>query len=113
MRLGALRVNYELYGKSLPASGIQWVKIAKALAGRKPEGLIYEMFLDEKGEKISKSKGNGLSLEEWLDYGSEERLAFYASREPKAAQQLHMGAIPTAVDVYLQQRGKYAATVPE
>src|SRR3546814_9541448 len=83
-----------MYGKDLTGSGIQSGKIAKALGGRKPEGLIYEMFLDEKGEKISKSKGNGLSLEQWLDYGSEESLAFYAYREPKAAKQLTSASSP-------------------
>ena len=108
MRWVALGVDYEMYGKDLTDSGVQSGKIAKALGGRKPEGLIYEMFLDEKGEKISKSKGNGLTLEEWLDYGSEESLAFYAYREPKAAKQLHIGVIPKAVDEYLQMRGNYA-----
>ena len=107
MRWVALGVDYEMYGKDLTESGIQSGKIAKALGGRKPEGLIYEMFLDEKGQKISKSKGNGLSLEEWLAYGSEESLAFYAYREPKAAKQLHIGVIPKAVDEYLQMRGGY------
>ena len=94
MRWVALGVDYEMYGKDLTDSGVQSGKIAKALGGRKPEGLIYEMFLDEKGEKISKSKGNGLSLDQWLDYGSEESLAFFAYREPKAAKQLHIGVIP-------------------
>ena len=108
MRWVALGVDYEMYGKDLTDSGIQSGKIAKALGGRKPEGLIYEMFLDEKGEKISKSKGNGLSLEQWLDYGSEESLAFYIYREPKSAKQLHIGVIPKAVDEYLQMRGNYA-----
>ena len=65
------------------------------------------MFLDEKGEKISKSKGNGLSLEEWLRYGSEESLAFYIYREPKKAKSLHLGVIPRAVDEYWQFRGNY------
>jgi lysyl-tRNA synthetase class 1 len=65
------------------------------------------MFLDEKGEKISKSKGNGLSLEEWLRYGSEPSLAFYIYREPKRAKSLHMGVIPRAVDEYWQFREKY------
>jgi lysyl-tRNA synthetase, class I len=109
MRWVALDVDYEMYGKDLTDSGVQSGKIAKALGGRKPEGLIYEMFLDEKGEKISKSKGNGLTLEEWLSYGSEESLAFYAYREPKAAKQLHIGVIPKAVDEYLQMRGTYSA----
>ena len=108
MRWVALDVDYEMYGKDLTDSGVQSGKIAQVLGGRKPEGLIYEMFLDEKGEKISKSKGNGLSLEEWLTYGSEESLAFYAYREPKSAKQLHIGVIPRAVDEYEQFRGNYA-----
>jgi lysyl-tRNA synthetase class 1 len=66
------------------------------------------MFLDEKGEKISKSKGNGLSLEEWLTYGSEPSLAFFAYREPRKAKSLHLGVIPRAVDDYWQFREKYA-----
>jgi lysyl-tRNA synthetase class 1 len=65
------------------------------------------MFLDEKGEKISKSKGNGLSLEEWLRYGSEPSLAFYIYREPKRAKSLHIAVIPRAVDEYWQFRGNY------
>ncbi len=109
MRWVALGVDYEMYGKDLTDSGIQSGKIAQVLGGRKPEGLIYEMFLDDKGEKISKSKGNGLSLEQWLSYGTQESLAFYAYREPKSAKQLHMGVIPRAVDEYFQFRGNYAA----
>jgi lysyl-tRNA synthetase class 1 len=65
------------------------------------------MFLDEKGEKISKSKGNGLSLEEWLRYGSEPSLSFYIYREPRRAKSLHIGVIPRAVDEYWQFRGNY------
>ena len=65
------------------------------------------MLLDEKGEKISKSKGNGLSLEEWLRYGSEPSLAFYIYREPRKAKSLHIGVIPRAVDEYWQFRGNY------
>ncbi|MCC2602184.1 lysine--tRNA ligase [Sphingopyxis yananensis] len=109
MRWVALGVDYEMYGKDLTDSGVQSGKIAKALGGRKPDGLIYEMFLDEKGEKISKSKGNGLSMEQWLTYGSEESLAFFAYREPKAAKQLHIGVVPKAIDEYLQMRGSYPA----
>ncbi len=107
MRWVALDVDYEMYGKDLTDSGVQSGKIARVLGGRKPEGLIYEMFLDEKGEKISKSKGNGLSLEEWLTYGPEESVAFYAYREPKKAKQLHLGVIPRAVDEYWQFRANY------
>ncbi|HEU4968583.1 lysine--tRNA ligase [Sphingomonas sp.] len=103
----ALDVDYEMSGKDLIDSTIQSGKIARVLGGRPPEGFNYEMFLDEKGEKISKSKGNGLSLEQWLTYGPEESLAFFAYREPKKAKQLHMGVIPRAVDDYFQFRGNY------
>jgi len=107
MRWVALDVDYEMSGKDLIDSTIQSGKIARVLGGRPPEGFNYEMFLDEKGEKISKSKGNGLSLEQWLTYGPEESLAFYAYREPKKAKQLHMGVIPRAIDEYWQFRGNY------
>ena len=105
----ALGVDYEMSGKDLIDSVVQSGKIARILGGRPPEGFNYEMFLDEKGEKISKSKGNGLSLEEWLRYGSEESLAFYIYREPKRAKSLHIGVIPRAVDEYWQFHGNYAA----
>jgi lysyl-tRNA synthetase, class I len=105
----ALDVDYEMSGKDLIDSTIQSGKIARVLGGRPPEGFNYEMFLDEHGEKISKSKGNGLSLEQWLTYGPEESLAFFAYREPKKAKQLHMGVIPRAVDDYWQFRGNYPA----
>ena len=108
MRWVALGVDYEMSGKDLTDSVTQSSKIARALGGRPPEVLIYEMFLDEKGEKISKSKGNGLSLEDWLSYGTEDSLAFYAYREPKSAKQLHLGVIPRAVDEYFQFRASYA-----
>ncbi|HKH28849.1 MAG TPA: lysine--tRNA ligase [Sphingomicrobium sp.] len=104
----ALGVDYEMAGKDLIDSVVQSSKIARVLGGRPPEGFNYEMFLDEKGEKISKSKGNGLSLEEWLRYGSEPSLAFYIYREPKKAKSLHLGLIPRAVDEYWQFRGNYA-----
>jgi lysyl-tRNA synthetase class 1 len=103
----ALGVDYEMAGKDLIDSVTQSGKIVRALGGRPPEGFNYEMFLDEKGEKISKSKGNGLSLEEWLRYGSEPSLSFYIYREPKRAKSLHIGVIPRAVDEYWQFRGNY------
>jgi lysyl-tRNA synthetase class 1 len=109
MRWVALGVDYEMAGKDLIDSVTQSSKIARALGGRPPEGFTYEMFLDEKGEKISKSKGNGLSLDQWLTYAPQESLAFYAYREPRKAKQLHMGVIPRAVDEYLQFRGNYPA----
>ncbi|MEL7199246.1 MAG: lysine--tRNA ligase [Pseudomonadota bacterium] len=104
MRWVALGVDYEMYGKDLTDSGVQSGKIARVLGGNKPEGLIYEMFLDANGEKISKSKGNGLSIEEWLTYGSEESLGFYIFANPKSAKQLHAGVIPKAIDDYWQFR---------
>ena len=108
MRWVALGVDYEMAGKDLIDSVIQSGKIARALGGRPPEGFNYEMFLDEKGEKISKSKGNGLSIDDWLTYGPDESLAFYIYREPKKAKSLHLGLIPRAVDDYWQFRGNYA-----
>ena len=104
MRWVALGVDYEMYGKDLTDSGIQSGKIARVLGGTKPEGLIYELFLDAKGEKISKSKGNGLSIEDWLQYGSEESLGHYIFANPKSAKQLHAGVIPKAIDDYWQFR---------
>jgi lysyl-tRNA synthetase, class I len=113
MRWAALGVDYEMYGKDLTDSGVLGGKIARILGGQKPEGMIYELFLDEKGEKISKSKGNGLSIEQWLTYGTEESLAFYIYREPKSAKSLHTGIIPRAVDEYEQFRASYAAQEPD
>ena len=107
MRWVALGVDYEMAGKDLIDSVIQSGKIARVLGSRPPEGFNYEMFLDEKGEKISKSKGNGLSIDQWLTYGPEESLAFYIYREPKKAKSLHMGVIPRAVDDYWQFRGNW------
>ncbi len=105
----ALAVDYEMAGKDHIDGIVQSGKIARVLGGRPPEGFNYEMFLDERGEKISKSKGNGLTLEQWLTYGSEESLAFYAYREPRKAKSLHIGVIPRAVDEYHTFRANYPA----
>ncbi|MCW3834757.1 lysine--tRNA ligase [Sphingomonas canadensis] len=107
MRWVALGVDYEMSGKDLISSVEQSSKITRALGGRPPEGFTYELFLDAKGEKISKTKGNGLSIEEWLTYGPDESLAFYIYREPKKAKSLHLGLIPRAVDDYWQFRANY------
>ena len=106
MRWVALGVDYEMCGKDLTDSLTQSGKIAQVLGGKRPEGLIYELFLDENGEKISKSKGNGLTIDQWLTYGSEESLGFYLFRDPKSAKQLHVGVVPRAVDEYWQFREK-------
>src|SRR3712207_2831839 len=102
MRWVALGVDYEMSGKDLIDSVIQSSKIARILGARPPEGFNYEMFLDENGEKISKSKGNGLTIEEWLTYAPQESLAFYIYRDPKKAKQLSFSIIPKAVDEYHQ-----------
>jgi lysyl-tRNA synthetase class 1 len=86
---------------------VQSSKIARILGGRPPEGFNYEMFLDENGEKISKSRGNGLTIEQWLTYAPQESLAFYIYREPRKAKQLSFGIIPKAVDEYHQFLAQY------
>ncbi|WP_425229070.1 lysine--tRNA ligase [Sphingomonas sp.] len=109
MRWAALGVDYEMHGKDLIDSAQLGGRICQILGGRKPETLVYELFLDERGEKISKSKGNGLSIEQWLAMGPEESLAYYIYREPKRAKQLHLGVIPRAVDDYWKSVADYAA----
>jgi lysyl-tRNA synthetase class 1 len=105
----ALGVDYEMAGKDHIDGVIQSGKIARILGGRPPEGFNYELFLDENGEKISKTKGNGVTIDEWLTYGPPESLSFYIYREPKRAKQLSFGIIPKAVDEYYQFLGQYPA----
>jgi lysyl-tRNA synthetase class 1 len=107
MRWVALGVDYEMSGKDLIDSVTQSSKIARILGARPPEGFNYELFLDENGEKISKSKGNGVTLDEWLRYGPQESLTFYLYREPKRAKQLSFGVIPRAIDEYQQFLAAY------
>ena len=102
MRWYALGVDYEMSGKDLIDSVTQSSKIVRILGARPPEGFNYELFLDENGEKISKTKGNGVTIDEWLTYAPEESLAFYIYREPRKAKQLSFGVIPRAVDEYYQ-----------
>jgi lysyl-tRNA synthetase class 1 len=107
MRWVALGVDYEMSGKDLIDSVVQSSKIARVLGGRPPEGFNYEMFLDENGEKISKSRGNGLTIEQWLTYAPQESLSFYIYREPRKAKQLSFSIIPRAVDEYQQFLAAY------
>jgi lysyl-tRNA synthetase, class I len=102
MRWVALGVDYEMAGKDLIDSVKLSGEIAKALGAQPPEGFNYELFLDEKGQKISKSKGNGLTIEEWLRYASPESLSLFMYREPKAAKRLFFDVIPRNVDDYQQ-----------
>ncbi|HRK19354.1 MAG TPA: lysine--tRNA ligase [Hyphomicrobiaceae bacterium] len=108
MRWTALGVDYEMAGKDLIDSVTLSSKICKALGGTPPEGFNYELFLDEKGQKISKSKGNGLTIEEWLTYASPESLSLFMYQKPKTAKKLYFDVIPRALDEYLQ----YIATFP-
>src|SRR5262244_1087050 len=102
MRWVALGVDYEMAGKDLIDSAKLSGEVCRALGGTPPEGFIYELFLDEKGQKISKSKGNGLTIEEWLRYASPESLSLFMYREPKAAKRLYFDVIPRNVDEYYQ-----------
>jgi lysyl-tRNA synthetase class 1 len=102
MRWTALGVDYEMAGKDLIDSVTLSSKVCKALGGTPPEGFNYELFLDQNGEKISKSKGNGLTIEEWLTYASPESLALFMFQKPKTAKRLYFDVIPRAVDEYLQ-----------
>ena len=102
MRWYALHVDYEMAGKDLIDSVKLSSNIVRAIDGVPPEGFNYELFLDEKGQKISKSKGNGLTIEEWLTYASPESLSLFMFQKPREAKRLHFDVIPRAVDEYLQ-----------
>ena len=102
MRWLALGVDYEMAGKDLIDSVKLSGEIVRALGGTPPEGFNYELFLDERGQKISKSRGNGLTIEEWLRYASPESLSLFMYREPKAAKRLYFDVIPRTVDEYQQ-----------
>jgi lysyl-tRNA synthetase, class I len=102
MRWVALGIDYEMSGKDLIDSVKLSGEIARALGAQPPEGFNYELFLDDKGQKISKSKGNGLTIEEWLRYASPESLSLFMYREPKAAKRLYFDVIPRNVDEYQQ-----------
>ena len=101
MRWVALGVDYEMAGKDLIDSVKLSGQIARALGAEPPEGFNYELFLDDKGQKISKSKGNGLTIEEWLGYASPESLSLFMYNKPREAKKLHFDVIPRAVDDYL------------
>jgi lysyl-tRNA synthetase class 1 len=102
MRWVALGVDYEMAGKDLIDSVRLSGEICRALGSTPPEGFNYELFLDENGQKISKSKGNGLTIDEWLRYASPESLSLFMYREPKAAKRLYFDVIPRHADDYLQ-----------
>ncbi|MCD1626067.1 lysine--tRNA ligase [Seohaeicola saemankumensis] len=106
-RWAALDVDFEMYGKDHSTNTPIYDRICEILGGRKPEHFTYELFLDENGEKISKSKGNGLTIDEWLTYASTESLSYFMYQKPKTAKRMHFDVIPRAVDEYHQQLRAY------
>jgi lysyl-tRNA synthetase, class I len=106
-RWAALDVDFEMYGKDHSTNTPIYDRICELLGGRKPEHFTYELFLDENGEKISKSKGNGLTIDEWLTYASTESLSYFMYQKPKTAKRMHFDVIPRAVDEYHQQLRAY------
>ncbi|MBK9083113.1 MAG: lysine--tRNA ligase [Rhizobiales bacterium] len=102
LRWAALGVDYEMAGKDLIDSVKLSGEIVKALGATPPEGFNYELFLDDKGQKISKSKGNGLTIDEWLTYASPESLSLFMYQKPREAKRLYFDVIPRAVDEYVQ-----------
>ncbi len=107
MRWTALGVDYEMNGKDLIDSFKLSSKICRAIGGMPPENLTYELFLDDEGKKISKSKGNGLSMDEWLKYAPSESLAYYMYQAPKRAKRLFFDVIPNAMDEYIDSLAKF------
>ena len=102
MRWFALDVDFEMYGKDLIESAVLSTKIINLLGKTNPSGFAYELFLDEKGEKISKSKGNGITIDQWLEFASPESLSLFMYQNPKRAKKLYNEIVPKAVDEYLE-----------
>ncbi len=107
MRWAALGVDFEMFGKDHQDNAPIYSKICRILGVRAPAQYVYELFLDEKGEKISKSKGNGISVEQWLAYAPQESLSLYQFQKPRVAKKLYFDVIPKAVDEYLQHLAAY------
>ncbi|UQY79876.1 Lysine--tRNA ligase [Candidatus Hepatincola sp. Av] len=107
MRWYALDVDYEMSGKDLIPSVELAAKICRVLGKKPPQSLTYELFLDKNGEKISKSKGNGLSIEDWLRYGNQDSLTYYMYQKPQTAKRLFFDVIPRSVDEWLQHLANY------
>ncbi len=107
MRWAALGVDFEMFGKDHQANSIIYSRICKILGAQPPVQYVYELFLDDKGEKISKTKGNGISIDEWLTYATPESLALYMFTKPRTAKRLFFDVIPKAVDEYFQHLNAY------
>ena len=106
-RWAALGVDFEMYGKDHSTNTPIYDRICEILGGRKPEHFTYELFLDENGQKISKSSGNGVSIDEWLKYASTESLSYFMYLKPRTAKRMHFDVIPKAVDEYHQHLRAY------
>jgi lysyl-tRNA synthetase class 1 len=113
MRWAALGVDFEMFGKDHQANAPIYSKICRILGAEPPHQFVYELFLDEKGEKISKSKGNGISVEQWLAYAPAESLSLYQFQKPRAAKKLYFDVIPKAVDEYLTFLDAYGKQTPD
>ena len=107
-RWAALDVDFEMYGKDHSTNTPIYDRICEILGGKKPEHFTYELFLDEQGHKISKTSGNGVSIDEWLTYAASESLSYFMFQKPKTAKRMHFDVIPKAVDEYHQQLRAYA-----
>jgi lysyl-tRNA synthetase class 1 len=107
-RWAALGVDFEMYGKEHATNTAIYDRICEILGGKKPAHFSYELFLDENGQKISKSSGNGISIDQWLSYASTESLSYFMYLKPKTAKRMHFDVIPKAVDEYHQQLRAYA-----
>jgi lysyl-tRNA synthetase class 1 len=107
-RWAALDVDFEMYGKEHATNTAIYDRICEILGGKKPNHFSYELFLDESGQKISKSSGNGISIDQWLTYASTESLSYFMFLKPKTAKRMHFDVIPKAVDEYHQQLRAYA-----
>lgn len=106
-RWAALGVDFEMFGKDHSTNAPIYGRICDILGGKRPLNFSYELFLDSNGEKISKSKGNGLSIDEWLTYASTESLSYFMFQKPKTAKRMHFDVIPRAMDEYHQQLRAY------
>ncbi|MBC6444695.1 MAG: lysine--tRNA ligase [Alphaproteobacteria bacterium GM202ARS2] len=113
MRWSARDIDYEMAGKDLSESVTLSAKIARVLGKTPPLSFIYELFLDEQGEKISKSKGNGLSIEEWLDDAPKESLAYFMYQHPKRAKRLYRALVARTVDAYLHELDAFNEQEPQ
>jgi lysyl-tRNA synthetase, class I len=107
MRWAALGIDFEMFGKDHQSNAPIYDSISEILGGTAPEHYVYELFLDDKGQKISKSKGNGLTIDEWLTYADPDSLALYMYNRPREAKKLHFDVIPRAVDEYAQHLAGY------